>query len=236
MNLHKQVATTAVLLMLFATIGAGLVGLTHDNTIDAIKYNEKLTLLRNLNTILPASDYDNDLLTDIIHVAPNTMLGTVSDSVAYRARKQNSPVAIVLSAIAPNGYNGPIHLLIGIKYDGTLAGVRVVKHRETPGLGDALEVRRSDWIIDFKNKSLKTPKHNKWKVKRDGGYFDQFTGATITPRAVVKAVHSALLYFKKHREHLFESKVSKDKESKDITSPETTRVVKTGKKIEAETH
>lgn len=220
MNLHKQVATTAALLMLFATIGAGLVGLTHDNTIDAIKYNEKLTLLRNLNTILPASDYDNDLLTDTIHIEPSTLLSMVSDSVVYRARKQDKPVAVVLSAIAPNGYNGPIHLLVGIKYDGTLAGVRVVKHRETPGLGDEVEIRRSDWITDFKNKSLKNLKNKQWKVKRDGGYFDQFTGATITPRAVVKAVHSALLYFKKHREHLFESQISENMASEDSALPE----------------
>jgi electron transport complex protein RnfG len=206
-NLHKQVATTAVLLMIFATIGAGLVGLTYDNTIDAIKYNEQLTLLRNLNTILPASDYDNDLLTDIINIKPNDLLGTDSESIAYRARYQGKPVAVVLSAIAPNGYNGPIHLLIGIKHDGSLAGVRVVKHRETPGLGDAVEARRSDWIFGFKDKSLNNPEPKKWKVKRDNGHFDQFTGATVTPRAVVKAIHSALLYFKKSREHLFKNKI-----------------------------
>ena len=218
MNLHKQVATTAILLMLFATIGAGIVGLTHDNTIDAIKYNEQLTLLRNLNIILPTSDYDNDLLTDTIHVAPNTMLGTVSSSVAYRARKQGNPVAVVLSAIAPNGYNGPIHLLVGIKYDGSLAGVRVVKHRETPGLGDAVEVRRSDWILSFDNKSLHNPEQKNWKVKRDGGQFDQFTGATITPRAIVKAVNSTLLYFKKHRENLFKIKIPENKPKDSATT------------------
>jgi len=203
MNIHKQVITTALLLMIFATIGAAIVGLTYDNTIEDIKYNEQLTLLRKLNTILPASDYDNELLKDTLQLAADKLLGTSEASIAYRARKQDQPVAIVIPAIAPNGYNGPIHLLVGIYYNGTLAGVRVVKHRETPGLGDVVEVKRSDWILGFSGKSLSNPDTKKWKVKRDGGHFDQFTGATITPRAVVQAVHSALLYFDKHQETLF---------------------------------
>lgn len=203
MNIHKQVFTTALLLMLFATIGAGIVGLTYDNTIEAIKYNEQLTLLRKLNTILPATDYDNELLKDTIQLAPDRLLGNEENTTAYRARKQNKPVAIVIPTIAPNGYNGRIHLLVGIFYDGTLAGVRVIKHRETPGLGDVVEAARSDWIFGFAGKSLGNPDKKGWKVKRDGGRFDQFTGATITPRAVVKAIHSALLYFEKHRQTLF---------------------------------
>lgn len=205
MNIHKQVATTAALLMLFATIGAGIVGLTYDNTLEDIKYNEKLTLLRKLNTILPATDYDNELLKDVIHLPPDELLGTTESTIAYRARKQGKPVAIVIPAIAPNGYNGPIDLLVGIYHDSTLAGVSVVKHRETPGLGDAVEATRSDWIHGFAGKSLGNPVQKKWKVKRDGGEFDQFTGATITPRAVVTAVHSALLYFQKHQQDLFKT-------------------------------
>lgn len=203
MNIHKQVITTALLLMIFATIGAGIVGLTFDNTIDDIRYNEQLTLLRKLNTILPASDYDNELLKDTIELVPDKLLGITETSIAYRARKQGKPVAIVVPAIAPNGYNGPIQLLVGIYYNGTLAGVRVVKHRETPGLGDVIEAKRSDWVLGFSGKSLSDPDKKGWKVKRDGGQFDQFTGATITPRAVVKAVHSALLYYGKHRNNLF---------------------------------
>lgn len=189
--------------MLFATIGAAIVGLTYDNTLEDIKYNEKLTLLRKLNTILPSSSYDNELLKDVIELSPDTLLGTIENSTAYRARKQEKPVAIVIPAIAPNGYNGPIHLLVGIYFDGSLAGVSVIKHRETPGLGDVVEASRSDWILGFNGKSLTNPDKKRWKVKRDGGDFDQFTGATITPRAVVQAVHSALLYFDKHHKVLF---------------------------------
>ena len=189
--------------MIFAIIGSGVVGLTYKSTYEKIKHNEQLVLLRELNTILPPSEYDNDLLDDQIELEQDLLLGTSAPSKAYLAYKNNKPVAAVLSPIAPNGYSGPIHLLVGIYYDGTVAGVRVVKHRETPGLGDAVEAQRSDWILGFDNKSLQNPTIKNWKVKRDGGVFDQFTGATITPRAVVKAVRSALVYFKEHRKQLF---------------------------------
>ena len=203
MNIHKQVTTTALLLMLFATIGAALVGFIYDNTYETIKYNEQQALLKQLNNIVPASNYDNELLTDTLVLAADHGLGTTESSIAYRARKQGKNVAVVFSAIAPNGYNGSIHLLVGVYNDGNLAGVRVVKHKETPGLGDAIDAKRSDWILDFNGKSLSNLSNKQWKVKRDGGEFDQFTGATITPRAIVKAVHSALLYFDANKKVLF---------------------------------
>ena len=208
----KNIAVTASLLMLVAALGAALVGLTFNKTKDAIKHNEELTLLRKLNNIIPADIYDNDLLLDTIVIKPDYLLNTREDSLAYRARKGNKNVAVVFTSIAPNGYNGSIQLLVGVKADGTLSGVRVIKHRETPGLGDVVDISRSNWILGFNNKSLSNPNENGWKVKRDGGVFDQFTGATITPRAVVKAVHNALLYFDQHQETLF-SKQATDKET-----------------------
>lgn len=189
--------------MLFATFGAALVGLTFNQTEDDILYNEKLTLLKKLNNIIPAQSYDNDLLLDTITLRADILLGTEEDTLAYRARKNRQNIAVVFSTIAANGYNGPIHLLVGIKADGQLAGVRVVKHRETPGLGDVVSISHSNWILGFDGKSLSQPDEKGWKVKRDGGVFDQFTGATITPRAVVKAVHNALLYFDKNQNMLF---------------------------------
>lgn len=201
----KTVVITASLLMLFAVIGAALVGLTFTQTEDDIKHNEELTLLKKLNNIIPADSYDNDLLQDIITLKANPLLGTDEQSLAYRARKNKKNVAVVFSSIAPNGYNGPIHLLVGIRADGVLAGVRVVKHRETPGLGDVVSSTHSDWILGFDGKSLSNPEQKGWKVKRDGGIFDQFTGATITPRAVVKAVHNALLYFDQNQATLFDT-------------------------------
>jgi len=202
----KSILMTAFLLTVFAAVGAALVGLTFNQTEDDIKYNEKLTLLKQLNTIIPAQAYDNDLLLDTLTIKPQIQLGTQEETLVYRARNADKNVAVVLSSIAPSGYNGPIHLLVGIYADGLVAGVRVVKHRETPGLGDAVSVTHSDWILGFDNKSLSNPNDKQWKVKRDGGIFDQFTGATITPRAVVKAVHNALIYFDNNQDKLFRNK------------------------------
>ena len=196
--------------MLFAASGAALVGVTFIQTEDAIKYNEKLTLLRKLNNIIPAEYYDNDLLLDTIVIKPSSLLSTKEESLAYRARKNSQNVAVVFTSIAANGYNGSIQLLVGINADGTLSGVRVVKHRETPGLGDVVEISRSNWILGFNDRSLSNPDDKGWKVKRDGGIFDQFTGATITPRAVVKAVHNALLYFEQNQKMLFSESQATD--------------------------
>jgi electron transport complex protein RnfG len=213
----KNILITTALLIAFAASGAALVGLTFSQTEEDIKYNEKLTLLRQLNNIIPAGEYNNDLLIDAITLKPNQLLGTKEPSLAYRARKNGQDIAVVISSIAPNGYNGPIQMLVGIYNDGRLAGVRVVKHRETPGLGDSVSTTHSDWILGFNNKSLSNPEDKYWKVKRDGGIFDQFTGATITPRAVVKAIHDALLYFNKNQTMLF-SQQPKQTNLKDIKS------------------
>jgi electron transport complex protein RnfG len=209
----KNILITASLLMLFAATGAALVGVTFIQTEDDIIYNEKLTLLKKLNNIIPAESYNNDLLQDTLIIKPSTLLSTKEESLAYRARKNNQNVAVVFSSIAPNGYNGSIHLLVGVKADGSLAGVRVVKHRETPGLGDVVSITHSNWILGFNDKSLSNPNEKGWKVKRDGGVFDQFTGATITPRAVVKAVHNALLYFDQNQNTLFSKKAEQAKKS-----------------------
>ncbi|MCG6937549.1 MAG: electron transport complex subunit RsxG [Gammaproteobacteria bacterium] len=208
----KNILITASLLMLFAVLGAALVGLTFEQTKDDIKHNEEITLLNKLNNIVPAELYDNDLLLDTITLEPNALLGTTDPSLAYRARKNNADVAVVFSSIAPNGYSGSIYLLVGIYANGNIAGVRVVKHKETPGLGDKVSLSRSNWILGFNGKSLGNPDDKGWKVKRDGGVFDQFTGATITPRAVVKAVHNALIYFDQNQNKLFSTKPDKAKQ------------------------
>ena len=199
----KNILITASLLTLFAVSGAALVGVTFIQTEDDIKHNEELTLLKKLNNIIPAESYNNDLLADTIIIKPSTLLSTKEESLAYRARKNSQNIAVVFSSIAANGYNGSIHLLVGVNANGNLSGVRVVKHRETPGLGDAVDISHSKWILGFNDKSLGNPDDQGWKVKRDGGIFDQFTGATITPRAVVDAVHNALLYFEKNKNMLF---------------------------------
>lgn len=193
----------ALILGLFAVAGTGLVSLTHIGTKERIAENERHALLKSLHQLIPPSAHDNDIYSDVIAVQAPALLGSKDPVNIYRARMGGQPVAAVISSIAPDGYSGNIKLLVGIRYDGTLAGVRVVSHRETPGLGDGIEVERSDWILDFNGRSLSNPQESGWKVQKDGGQFDQFTGATVTPRAIVKAVYNTLHYYQKHREALY---------------------------------
>jgi electron transport complex protein RnfG len=200
---RRQILLSGVFLWLFAVGGTTLVALTEYNTSAAIAENERQLLLRTLYALLPRDRLDNDIATDTLELPAAPLLGTDGVSIAYRARLAGEPVAVVFNSIARNGYNGKIHLLVGVYVDGSLAGVRVVKHAETPGLGDAIEIRKSRWIRGFDGKSLGNPNADGWRVKRDGGEFDQFTGATITPRAVVGAVHETLLYYRHNVDMIF---------------------------------
>jgi electron transport complex protein RnfG len=200
---YRQSIITAVILLLFAVIGTALVAWTFDSTRDRIIANERATMLRKLHQLIPPERHDNSLIEDSVQVGDETLLGTPDPVTVYRARLDGKPVALVIASLAPDGYSGSIKLLVGINHNGTLTGVRVVAHRETPGLGDAIDETRSDWIHVFDGKSLEDPVIDKWEVKKDGGVFDQLTGATITPRAVVRAVRQALLYYRRHQETLF---------------------------------
>jgi len=200
---RRQILLSGLFLWLFAVVGTTLVALTEYASSDAIVDNERRVLLRNLYALLPAAELDNDIAADSLSLPPSPLLGTETASTAYRARLGGEPVAVIFNSIAPDGYNGRIHLLVGVYVDGSLAGVRVVKHAETPGLGDAIEERKSPWIHGFDGKSLDNPAPGGWQVKRDGGEFDQLTGATITPRAVVAAVKNTLLYYRQNADMLF---------------------------------
>jgi len=201
--LIKRMLHAAILLTFFAVLSGGLVAVSFQMTYQQIKANERAYLLRTLNVLIPKQQYDNDLFTDIREVQNEALLGTDEPVMVYRARQAGQPVAAVLTPVAPDGYNGRIRLLVGINYEGVLVGVRVLSHQETPGLGDNIDMRRSKWILGFDRRSLIHPDESGWKVKRDGGIFDQFTGATITPRAVVKAVHNTLLFFQQYRDEIF---------------------------------
>ena len=200
---YRQIIITTIILLLFAVVGTTLVAYTFEKTRDQIVANERATLLRKLHRLIPADQHDNVLLEDTTTARDEALLGSDEPVMVYRARRNGEPVALVIAAIAPDGYSGSIKLLVGINVDGTLSGVRVVAHRETPGLGDAIDETRSDWIYLFDGKSLQAPDVSRWAVKKDGGNFDQLTGATITPRAVVKAARNALLYYRDHQEALF---------------------------------
>lgn len=203
MMLTRYMIHSAMFLALFAVIGTTLVAVTYEGTQDRIAAAERAALERSLHEVIDPAAHDNNLYADVIHVRAPDALGSDEAMPVFRARRNGEPVAAVIETVAPDGYSGAIGLLVGIHYDGRVSGVRVIAHRETPGLGDPIEVRKSGWILDFNGRSLADPDAKRWAVKRDGGVFDQFTGATITPRAVVKAVKNALHYYATNREVLF---------------------------------
>jgi electron transport complex protein RnfG len=202
-TLARSMGVAALILTGFAIVGTGLVVVTYSGTRDIIAEAQRAALEASLNQLVPADRYDNRVTEDRIEVVDPEWLGTDQPVAVYRARRNGQPVALFATPVAPDGYSGPIQLLVGVYADGALAGVRVLAHKETPGLGDGIEEKRSPWILAFAGKSLDSPQSERWKVKKDGGVFDQFTGATITPRAVVKATRKFLEYVRTHGEQLF---------------------------------
>lgn len=192
-----------IILGAFAIGGVGLVTITHALTNDRIDANERAATLRKVASILPTDRMDNDPLQDQIEVSSPDLLGSETTRV-FRIRGGGEPLAVVLDPVAPDGYSGPIRLLVSVLADGTLGGVRVLSHRETPGLGDRIEITKSNWMLGFDGKSLANPPLAEWKVKRDGGRFDQFAGATITPRAIVRRIKNTLLYVQQQGKALYE--------------------------------
>lgn len=202
-TLLRNMLISAALLAGFGGLGTGLVVATFEATKDQIELSEKANLLKNLNNILPAESYSNKLLDNKLIVPDDSLLGNESSTTVYQAWQGDKPVAVAFSIVAPDGYSGDIRLLIAIKASGKISGVRVISHKETPGLGDKIDLVKDDWILGFNDKELDNPVTKRWQVKKDGGVFEQFTGATITPRAVVRAVHRALDYYDNNQRKLF---------------------------------
>ncbi len=199
----RHMLISSALLGFFGLLGTSMVLSINHMTRKQIEQNIRQSLLKSLNSIIPSDSYNNDLLTTFIIVPASTLLGKKSTTTVYQAWFEKQPIAIAFDVIAPDGYSGKIKLLMAIKKNGDLSAVRVIDHKETPGLGDKIEIKRSNWITAFNNKSLANTSKKQWKVKKDGGIFDQFTGATISPRAIVKAVHKALLYYHTNEKLLF---------------------------------
>jgi electron transport complex protein RnfG len=193
----------AVVLSAFSVTGVALVAVTHHLMDGRIAENQRVAMLSKLESIIPDGQFDNEPLEDLIQVSARDLLGAENTRV-YRVRKAGEPTAVILDPVVPDGYAGPIQLLVSVLRDGSVGGVRVLYHHETPGLGDKIEERKSDWVLSFDGKSLSNPTPEGWAVKRDGGEFDQFTGATITPRAIVQAVKNTLIYVQQQGETLFE--------------------------------
>lgn len=204
----QSMRSSAITLGIFALIATGMVAGFHALTDQRILHSQQQSLTESLNALVPSSQYNNDLLHDTLSIQNNDLLHLEQPETVYRARKNGLPVAVIFPVIAPDGYSGKIRLLVAINTNGELAGVRVLAHKETPGLGDAIEIEKSSWILDFNLKSLLSPTDDGWQVKKDNGVFDQFTGATITPRAVVKAIHNALLYYQAHQQALFAPQIA----------------------------
>lgn len=209
--LIKSMFRAALKLSLFVLVSIVLLLLVRQVTAPVIAQAEQATLLNNFHQVLPVTLYDNDPLTDTLLVNTPEALTQLNGNarsdtpvIFYRARSHGEPAGLIFTATAPNGYSGNITLLIAVLPDGRVSGVRVLKHKETPGLGDKIELNKDKWILEFNGRNLREDNHARWAVKKDGGDFDQFTGATITPRAVITAVKHALLFINEHGESLYE--------------------------------
>lgn len=201
---------TALILLGFVVVFTGLLAAAQVSTRAAIEASAQAEKLALIGEVLPRDRYDNDLLTDTLNLPATPELGLNHPSTVYRARRHGAPAALVVEVVAPDGYAGEIAMVLGVDVDGRVTGLRVTAHRETPGLGDYIEPRKDKdrehpWITRFTGRALGDPAPEAWKVGKDGGQFPYHTGATITPRAVVKAVRNALLYLADHQDALFDS-------------------------------
>jgi electron transport complex protein RnfG len=202
---------TATILFVFVIIFTSLLAGAYLWTKPALEASAAEEKMRLIDDVLPRTAYDNELLKDTIEAPASALLGTDEPTTIYRARKGGQPVALVLEAIAPDGYAGKIRLVMAINADGTLAGVRVTQHKETPGLGDYIEPKKDKnkqhpWITQFNGLSYAGATDKEWKVKKDGGRFDSVAGATVTPRAVIKAVRKATRFVAENQTQLYASK------------------------------
>lgn len=212
-DLLQSIRRNAIGLGLFALVTAGAIAVAKVATSERIERNIELAQARALNEIVAVGSYNNDLLNDTLAIDQRfnqQLLGPLkaSDTI-HLARRDGDVSTVILPVVAPDGYTMEIRLLVGIHADGSIAGVRITEHRETPGLGDKIDLKKSPWVLEFNGKSLSNPAEERWAVKKDGGDFDQFTGATITPRAVVKAVKHAQLFFRQHQNILLNRQVAK---------------------------
>lgn len=199
--LGQSISKNSILLGLFAFIAAAALALTNWGTQERISKAERAAKQKALLEIVPADQFDNDLLQDNLTFPASTANSLIdTNQPIYIARRQGQITTLIIPAIAPDGYSGDIGMIVGVNRDLTIAGVRIVAHKETPGLGDKIEIKKATWILNFNGKSLQAPISSEWLVKKDGGIFDQFAGATITPRAVVKKIREVLEFAQAHPE------------------------------------
>jgi len=203
-NIKKKIAYHPALLGGIALIAGALLVMADAGTREQIAERQAEDLRASLTQVVGDDVHDNSLLADTIVLhAPMEFSDNASGTTVYRARKDGKVVAAAFQVIGM-GYSGAIRIMMSVKADGSIMGVRVIQHAETPGLGDKIEAEKTDWINHFAGLSLGNRTLDQWKVKKDGGEFDQFSGATITPRAVVRAVHKGLAYFHAHQAEILD--------------------------------
>lgn len=202
-----------IILGVLAALATALVATTHHYTKPLIKANEQAYLERSLKPVLGGIAYENEITRSLLSLpVPHGLPGNET-ALIYRIYADGVPAAALFVVSARDGFAGPIKLLIGVKIDGTITSVRVLQHKETPGLGDKIEPEKSDWLLQFDARSLLAPVKDKWLIKRDGGEFDQLTGASVTPRAIVKAVKATLLYFEANSSDIFSARADNQDDS-----------------------
>ena len=208
----NAVAKSGLTLAAIAAVCAGLVATTYRFTSERIAANEQAWLEQSLEPALSGVFFEGGVSeSKLVIPAPHDLPGP-DDVIVYRVFAEETPVAALFAVTARDGYAGPIRVLVGVEFDGTVTGVRILEHRETPGLGDKIVSTRSDWVYQFDGKSLGNPDVEGWAIKRDEGQFDQLSGASVTPRAVVKAIRETLIYFAANRDALFAAPATKEDE------------------------
>ena len=201
-GVRTAISRNGLLLGAFALLTTAIIAATHLNTKDLIAEQIRIAREKALLEIVPRSRHDNQMLDLSIETQNTDLLNLTSEQSIFAAERSNTLVAMIFPVVAPDGYSGKISMLVGVNMDGSVAGVRVVEHQETPGLGDKIELKKSTWVLSFNGHSIGNPAEKLWAVKKDKGMFDQFTGATITPRAVTKAVYRTLKFFDKEKNNL----------------------------------
>ncbi len=202
LSMGKSISQNAIRLGVFALLCTLFIAGTQLLTNDSILEQQRKAQLKALLEIVPENKHDNDMLSSFI-LTTDKKLGLRDEKKIFVAMQNGLPKALIYPAIARDGYSGDIVYIVGVSTkDDTVQGVRVLSHKETPGLGDAIDLRKSDWILDFNGKSLQQPGEDKWTVKKEGGVFDAFTGATITPRALTKSVANTLRFHRDNKKEL----------------------------------
>ncbi len=216
----KSITKNGIMLALFAVVVAILLAGTEKLTKEKREASVRTVQSMALEQVIPAELRNNILLDDTLPVNDTEFLKLKAPGTIYVARKDGNVTAFIIPTHAPDGYSGSIHSLVGVNLDGTILGMRVISHNETPGLGDKIEIKKADWPLSFNGKSLTNLTAIEWHVKKDKGVFDQFTGATITPRAVVGSIHNALLFFDKNKATLIQQATQAATQSAPTTAGE----------------